>query len=84
MPNLTNNIPINETYGVFYSQIVIIFYANTEANLFIDNVKAMMSKLCYQGFNLRQLFKHLIEFLVKLKFIPINKYWTILNFSSFG
>ena len=50
MPNLTSNIPINQTYGVFYSQIVRIFDANTGANLFIDNLKALLSKLCYQGF----------------------------------
>ena len=51
-----SNIPIKQAYGVFYSQIVRMFNANTEADLFIDNVKALMKKLCYQGFNLRQLF----------------------------
>ena len=83
MPNLTSNIPIKQAYGVFYSQIVRMFNANTEADLFIDNVKALMKKLCYQGFNLRQLFKYLNKFLLKFKFTLINKFWKILNCSMF-
>ena len=84
MPNLTRNIPIKQAYnGVFYSQIVRMFNANTEADLFIDNVKALMKKLCYQGFNLRQLFKYLNKFILKFKFTLINKFWKILNCSMF-
>ena len=83
MPNLTSNIPIKQAYGVFYSQIVRIFNANTKADLFIDNVRALMKKLCFQGFNLRQLYKFLNTFLHRYKFTVINKFWKMLNCSMF-
>ena len=42
MPYLTSNIPIKQAYGAFYCQVVRMFNANFESELFIDNVKALI------------------------------------------
>ena len=83
MPNLSSNIPINQAYGVFYSQIVRIFNANNTAHLFIRNIKLLIEKMCHQNFNLRKLYKYLNKFLKTFQFRIITKYWTILNCSVF-
>ena len=44
LPNLGGNIPINQAYGTFYCQIVRIFNANNTSDLFIDNIKTLLSK----------------------------------------
>ena len=84
MPNLNSNIPINQSYGVFYSQVVRIFHANTAENLFIENFKSLIDKLVNQAFNLRKLFKYLNKFLKSFKFTIINKYWKILTCNMFS
>ena len=79
LPNLSGNIPINQAYGTFYSQIVRIFNANNTSDLFINNIKTLIDKLCKQGFNRRILFVYLDRFIKSYKFKIITKYWTILH-----
>ena len=50
-PNLSSNIPIYQVYGTFYSQVIRIFNANNTHELFINNINALIEKLCNQGFN---------------------------------
>ena len=79
LPNLSGNIPINQAYGTFYSQIVRIFNANNTSDLFINNIKTLTDKLCKQGFNRRILFAYIDRFIRSYRFKIITKYWTILH-----
>jgi hypothetical protein len=77
LPNLSGNIPINQAYGTFYSQVVRIFNANNTSELFITNMKVLIDKLCKQGFNRRILFVYLDGFITNYRFKIINKFWNI-------
>lgn len=50
MPNLSSNIPIKPTYGVFYSQLVRLFNANNDISKFKIDIKFLMDKLSKQNF----------------------------------
>ena len=83
LPNLCSNIPINNAYGTFYSQVVRLFNANNNAELFIENVKNLITKLCHQNFNRRVLLKFVSKFIKKYKFCLVTKFWKIFNCSMF-
>lgn len=83
LPNLGGNIPVNQAYGTFYSQIVRIFNANNTADLFIDNIKTLIDKLCKQGFNRRILFVYIDRFIRSYRFKIITKFWKILHSHMF-
>ena len=60
-PNLRGNIPIKAAYGVFISQLVRYSSINLEVEDFIQDVKALVSKLVKQGYKQNLLvsyFKH--------------------------
>ena len=79
LPNLGSNIPVNQAYGTFYSQVIRIFNANNDSNLFINNIKTLMCKLTKQGFNRRILFVYLNKFLKLYRFKLTTKFWASLN-----
>ena len=83
MPKLSSNIPIEPTYGVFYSQLVRVLHANNDKKFFIENVEKLMFKLCPQNFNYNRLVFYLREFLTKFELKIVSKFSTILNVSKF-
>ena len=80
LPNLSSNIPIEPTYGVFYSQLVRVLHANNDKKHFIENVEKLMFKLCHQNFNYNRLVFYLRKFLTKFELKIVS---TILNVSKF-
>ena len=56
---MSSNIPINQAYSTYYSQIIRYFKANNNYSNFVNNVKCLYNKLCKQNFNKRLLLKYL-------------------------
>ena len=83
LPNLSGNIPIEQTYGVFYSQVVRYFHANNVVNNFVDSVKQLISKLIHQNFNKNRLMFYLHKFLVKFEYDIVVKFYSTLNLTHF-
>ena len=78
LPNMSNNIPINQAYSTYYSQIIRYFKANNNYSNFVNNVKCLYNKLCKQNFNKRLLLKYLKLFICKYEPQLIAKFLTIL------
>ena len=83
LPNLVSNIPINQAYGTFYSQVVRYFKAINDFDNFVYNVKYLIDKLCKQNFNRRVLHVYLKRFISKFEFSVISKYLTRISLSNF-
>ena len=83
LPNLKSNIPINQAYGTFYSQIIRMFRANNDAILFIENVKILLRKLRNQNFNYRVLLTYVNKFLKKYSFQLVSKFWHFMTLECF-
>ena len=41
LPNMSSNIPINQAYSTYYSQIIRYFKANNNYSNFVNNVKCL-------------------------------------------
>ena len=61
-PFLDGNIPENQAYGVFISQLVRYVQINSTFKGFFDNTKDLVSKLLKQGFGLAALRKKFVKF----------------------
>ena len=83
LPNLASNIPINQAYGTFYSQIVRIFNANNNFMNFVNDIKYLILKLTKQNFNKRLLFIYVKLFLKKFEFHIITKFLTKISMNLF-
>jgi len=79
MPNMSSNVPVKPTYGVFYSQVLRLFNANNRLPNFIGDVKVLVDKLCKQNFEVTKLKHELHEFNNKFHYQIVSKYWDILN-----
>ena len=58
---------------------VVKLYASDTSELFITNIKALIDKLCKQGFNRRIVFGYLDRFITSHRFKIITKFWNILH-----
>jgi len=83
LPNMSSNIPINQAYGTFYSQIIRYFNANNNYINFVDNVKCLITKLCNQNYNKRLLVKYVNMFITKFESQLIAKFLSKIYIASF-
>ena len=83
LPNMSSNIPINQAYSTYYSQIIRYFKANNNYSNFVNNVKCLYNKLCKQNFNKRLLLKYLKLFICKYEPQLIAKFLTSICITSF-
>ena len=89
LPTMASNIPINQAYCTYYSQIIRYFKANNNYNNFVNNVKCLYNKhqknnkLCKQNFNKRLLLKYLKLFICKYEPQLIAKFLTNICIMSF-
>ena len=82
MPNLKSNVPTIQTYGIFYSQLFRLCYANSTLEGFVRDVKALMTKL------IKQNFEKIVLLSILKKFIDKNhpcsfKFWSVLKINMF-
>ena len=83
LPNLASNIPINQAYGTFYSQVIRYFKANNNYTNFVNDVKCLTDKLCNQNFKRRLLQIYTKTFLRKFDYELKSKFLVNSSMSNF-
>ena len=82
MPNLKSNIPLIQTYGVFYSQLFRLCYVNSCLEGFVSDVKLLITKLSKQNFDKYTLLSFLKKF-IRNNHPCVFKFWSKLKVEMF-